>query len=67
MMGFFITAIIFSFLIGITVSIIFYLIKKHIFNRPATFKKHIWIAVIVALVCFLLSLIFLNGMDKIIV
>jgi hypothetical protein len=67
MIGFFITIIIFSSLIGITVSAILYLIEKHIFNRLTTFKKQIWIAVIVALICFLLSLIVINGTDKIMV
>jgi hypothetical protein len=67
MIGFFIGASVFSLLIGITISVIFYVIKKYKFKSPITFRKNIWIAVIVALACFLLCLILINGMDKIIV
>jgi len=67
MLGFLISTIIFSLLIGITISIIFYLVKKYILNRQTTFRKNIWIGAIIALACFVLCLILINGMDKIIV
>jgi len=65
MVGFLVAAIIFSLLNGIAVSVIFYLIKKYKFNSQTTLKKNILIGVIVALTCFLLCLILINGMDKI--
>ena len=65
MVGFLVADIIFSLLNGIAVSVIFYLIKKYKFNSQTTLKKNILIGVIVALTCFLLCLILINGMDKI--
>lgn len=64
MIGFLISAIIFSLLIGITISLIFYLVKKYILKGQTNSKKYIWIGIIVALICFALCLALINGMDK---
>ena len=65
MIGFLISTIIFSLLIGITVTLIFYFIKKYMLKRQTTFRKNIWIGVIVTFICFVLCMVLINGMDKI--
>jgi len=65
MIGFLISTIIFSLLIGITISLFFYLVKKYILKgQTNSKKKYIWIGIIVALICFALCLALINGMDK---
>ncbi|MEP6949348.1 MAG: hypothetical protein ABI863_08745 [Ginsengibacter sp.] len=58
--------LIFSLLNGITLSIIFYLIKKYVFRKPSGFRKNIRIGVIAAIICFAVCAIFISsGMDSV--
>ncbi len=65
MIGFLISLIIFSLVNGLTVSIIFYLLKKYLLKKQTDFRNNLWMGVIVASVCFAIGIILMNGMDKI--
>ncbi len=65
MIGFLSVMFIFSLLIGITVSLILYFIKKYLLKKKSDFKKNIWIGVITTITWFVLITLFINGMDHI--
>ena len=57
---------IFSLLNGITLSMIFYLLKKYLFRKPSNFRKNILIGIIAAIICFAVcTVVIFFGMENV--
>lgn len=57
---------IFSLLNGITLSMIFYLLKKYLSRKPSDFRKNIRIGIIAAIICFAIcTIVIFFGMENV--